>query len=79
MDTPNQYRRKEDEGTQLLVLLNERVEVLRKDLKEATNAQNKNPCIDHTVRLKYLERIVWVVGSSVFLLAIEAVFNYFSK
>ena len=64
----NRYRRKEDESSKLLVLLNERVSTLQKTLAKLTDRQSNNPCKTHGLRIKNLEKVMWVVLSAVLLL-----------
>ena len=103
-----QYRRKEDEDTKLLILLNEKIsnlietiatkneyfEKVVRELEERQKGrldninslvsmigqkQNDNPCKTHNLRIKYLERIMYLVGSPVFLLSVKAIFSFFSS
>lgn len=67
MKNDGRYRRMEDEGTRMLILLSERVEVLQKSLKDLSGA-----------RIKYLEKIIWAVVFALFLLTLEVILKYTS-
>lgn len=69
-----QYRRKEDGDTKLLILLNERVENMQKILHKVEENQTANPCKTHDLRLKYMERIMWIVTSAVIMLTLKELF-----
>lgn len=77
-DINEQYRRrKDDEPTTLLILLNERVGNMQGDLKELIDDQANNPCDTHDLRLGLLEKIIWGVVAAVGLLIIEALISVF--
>lgn len=77
-NSEDRYRRKEDE-VKLLILLNERVSTMQKSVETLVNKQGENPCKMHDLRLKYLEKAMWVVITSTTVLVLRIVFNFFSS
>lgn len=69
-----QYRRKDDADTKLLILLNERVEKIQETLDTVEKNQIANPCDTHDVRLGYLERIMWISVAAVITLTLKELF-----
>lgn len=71
-----QYRRKEDESSKLLILLNERISVIQETLTKLVDKQGNNPCATHELRIKFLERIMYFVTSAVALLTLKALLSF---
>lgn len=71
----NSYRRKEDEDTRLLILLNERMENIQKTTDELVQVQKQNPCQQHDLRLKTLEKVTWIVVTGIILLILKSIFE----
>ena len=51
------YRRFEDEPMRILITLDERVS----NLQELVAKQTDKPCKTHDLRLRYLEKTMWIV------------------
>jgi hypothetical protein len=64
----DKYRRMTDEPAKLLILLNERVENMTKAVEKLIDKQAEAPCKTHALRIKYLEKAMWVVLSAIVLL-----------
>lgn len=77
MELRDKYRRISDEPSRLLIILNERVELLTKAVEKLTDKQGENPCKTHDLRLRYLERVIWGVVAATALLSLTAAFNFF--
>lgn len=74
-----QYRRADDEPARLLILLNERVKVMQESVEKLTEKQGKTPCSTHEIRIKALEKIIWVVVSAIIILTLKAAFSLFTS
>lgn len=78
MELSDKYRRVSDEPAKLLIVLNERVEALTKAVEKLTDKQGENPCKTHELRLRYMEKIMWLVIAAMILLSGKAIFNFFT-
>ena len=74
-DTEDRYRRKEDEGPRLLILLSERVANLKKAVETLIDKQEDNPCKVNSLRLRTLEKVMWLVASGVILLIAKIMYD----
>lgn len=73
------YRRVDDEASRLLIVLNERVAALTAAVEKLTDKQSANPCKTHELRLRYMEKIMWLVIAAMVLLSGKAIFNFFAS
>ncbi len=78
------YRRKEDADTRLLIILTERLdsvlkttEEVKADTKSLSEKQANNPCKVNNLRLAYLERIMWIVVAALVVSTIRAIVPFF--
>lgn len=62
------FRRTSDTDTKLLILLNERVGNLQENMTALIKKQSKTPCETHELRIRFVEKGLWIVITAVVLL-----------
>lgn len=77
MGLSDKYRRVSDEPARLLIVLDERVTALQKIVEKLVDKQTGIPCQINSLKIRYLERIIFGVVAAVALLSLKAIFNYF--
>lgn len=77
MGLNDKYRRVSDEPARLLIVLDERVTALQKIVEKLVDKQIGIPCQINSLKIRYLERIIFGVVAAVALLSLKALFNYF--